>query len=48
MEHLTGSAANVYILGYIQQNSPEEAAMEVPKTKLEQLPGTLQEVIGET
>lgn len=45
LEHLTGSAADVCILEYIQQNLPEEAAVEVPKTKLEQVPEALPELI---
>ncbi|KAF5921062.1 hypothetical protein HPG69_014177 [Diceros bicornis minor] len=44
LEHITWSLADVY-LQYIYQNFPEEVAMEVPKTKLERLPGTLKEPI---
>ena len=38
LEHLTVGSIDV-CLEYIQQNLPEEVAVEVPKTKLEQLPG---------
>ena len=39
LEHLTGDVQKRSALEDIQQNSPEEVAMEVPKTKLEHLPG---------
>ncbi|XP_036908720.1 28S ribosomal protein S10, mitochondrial [Sturnira hondurensis] len=47
LKHLTGSTADVY-LEYIQRNLPEGVAMEVTKTKLEQLPEHIKEPIWET
>jgi len=47
LEHLTGSTADVY-LEYIQRNLPEGVAMEVTKTRLEQLPGHIKEPVWET
>ncbi|XP_012660320.1 28S ribosomal protein S10, mitochondrial isoform X2 [Otolemur garnettii] len=47
LQHLTGSTADVY-LEYIQRNLPEGVAMEVTKTKLEQLPEHIKEPIWET
>uniref|UniRef100_A0A8D0U4S8 Small ribosomal subunit protein uS10m n=1 Tax=Sus scrofa TaxID=9823 RepID=A0A8D0U4S8_PIG len=47
LEHLTGSTADVY-LEYIQRNLPEGVAMEVTKTKLEQLPEHIRKPIWET
>ncbi|XP_021570427.1 28S ribosomal protein S10, mitochondrial isoform X2 [Carlito syrichta] len=47
LEHLTGSTADVY-LEYIQRNLPEGVAMEVTKTRLEQLPEYIKEPIWET
>ncbi|XP_004462884.1 small ribosomal subunit protein uS10m [Dasypus novemcinctus] len=46
LEHVTGSTADVY-LEYIQRNLPEGVAMEVTKTKLEQLPEHIKEPIWE-
>ena len=39
LEYLTGDVQQMSSLEDIQQNLPEEVAMEVPKTKLEHLPG---------
>nr|XP_020650285.1 28S ribosomal protein S10, mitochondrial [Pogona vitticeps] len=47
LKHLTGSTANVY-LEYIQRNLPEGVAMEVKKTRLEQLPEHIQKPIWDT
>ncbi|XP_007120372.1 small ribosomal subunit protein uS10m isoform X3 [Physeter macrocephalus] len=47
LEHLTGSTADVY-LEYIQRNLPEGVAMEVTKTKLEQLPEHIKKPIWKT
>nr|XP_045375182.1 28S ribosomal protein S10, mitochondrial-like [Camelus bactrianus] len=47
LEHLTGSTADVY-LEYTQRNLPEGDAMEVTKTKLEQLPEHIQKPTWET
>ncbi|XP_040105618.1 28S ribosomal protein S10, mitochondrial isoform X2 [Oryx dammah] len=47
LEHLTGSTADVY-LEYIQRNLPEGVAMEVTKTRLEQLPEHIKKPIWET
>ncbi|KAJ8779981.1 hypothetical protein J1605_012017 [Eschrichtius robustus] len=47
LEHLTGSTADVY-LEYIQRNLPEGVAMDVTKTKLEQLPEHIKKPIWET
>ncbi|XP_056674218.1 28S ribosomal protein S10, mitochondrial isoform X2 [Monodelphis domestica] len=46
LEHLTGSTADVY-LEYIQRNLPEGVAMEVTKTRLEQLPEHIKEPLWE-
>ena len=47
LEHLTGSTADVY-LEYIQRNLPEGVAMEVTKTRLEQLPEHIKKPVWET
>lgn len=47
LKHLTGSTANVY-LEYIQRNLPEGVAMEVKKTRLEQLPEHIQKPVWDT
>ncbi|XP_068922080.1 small ribosomal subunit protein uS10m [Petaurus breviceps papuanus] len=46
LQHLTGSTADVY-LEYIQRNLPEGVAMEVTKTRLEQLPEHIKEPLWE-
>ncbi|KAM9003759.1 28S ribosomal protein S10, mitochondrial [Sarcophilus harrisii] len=46
LQHLTGSTADVY-LEYIQRNLPEGVAMEVKKTRLEQLPEHIKEPLWE-
>ncbi|XP_048203722.1 28S ribosomal protein S10, mitochondrial isoform X1 [Perognathus longimembris pacificus] len=47
LERLTGCTADVY-LEYIQRNLPEGVAMEVTKTRLEQLPEHIKKPIWET
>ncbi|XP_015266595.1 PREDICTED: 28S ribosomal protein S10, mitochondrial isoform X1 [Gekko japonicus] len=47
LKHLTGSTANVY-LEYIQRNLPEGVAMEVKKTRLEELPEHIKMPVWDT